>query len=1426
MKTSLHSTFYRPTMAVMAGFVVASTLQAEPVGFWRFEEADAEHDGEILLAASEFNSPALDAEPNNSPLYSNDVPGSLTVDPVSGRSWSNRFSLNGTAGNSRVHVPNDPLLNTNDNDFTVEMFFKLLDEPPGWNWFIRRQESGSKRWQIDYNHGTGSGTFGKIRSRWDTPDGDTNNVTTGNYVFVDTPTGSGLTDDYVAGDVFEDGDGVNDAPAWHHVALVYRHEANEFVIYTDYEEGNIKNLAGTFGHPDAILQIGKGHSSEYGVLVDEVRYSDVALEPDQFLRASEDATDSDNDNLPDAWEALFFGDTSATPGDDADNDGLTNLQENEAGTNPTLADTDEDGLTDGDEINNHNSNPAASDTDGDGLNDSDEVAAGTDPVKADTDDDGFIDPIEAIVGTDPTSAGEQPAADQVYLTQSNGVWDTAAIWSDGDAPGEGKHYNVLGQLASVLSNPRLGTPAFGGDSLTLRSTEDSDRATLSLERDVTVADLRLENGRVLHQGGSKTITLNAAINSSGTSLVELGGIDQTLVLSGPIAGSGELTFSGGDEFGEGLQVHAANGSNDFDGDIVIADGVELVVNGPGLLDAGDVTVRNGTLNADYNVSNPSGVLRFEGTESKIVLDQDLVFGGFFVLQTDLVAAAGTNVFTAQTLLDLQFPEESVIDGGGSITVSADTDNDGLPDSWEEANFGNLNQDSEGDPDGDTLINSDELVFGGDPNNNDTDGDSLEDGAEVNTHGSNPALADTDGDTLTDDEEVADGTNPILADTDDDQLDDAAEKTAGTDPNNRDSDDDDYPDGIEVANESDPLSKGSTPGIFRVRILKVPGVGNIDVSESAAFDGVNVEAEQELFLNTINFTDFNNTRIFDGDLNFGFEPPERLVVHATGPFVVERNGTYSIGFNSDDGARLYVDGEVAVEFLSGRGTRSTVATVALAAGEHQLEFVYWQGSGGASVEVFISNEPLDYELEDGTLEEPDRFQLLTSGQLSKADDDNDGLPDAYEEARFGNLDETGEGDADGDGLTNLEEFNEGTSPTEADTDDDGLNDGAEVAAGSDPFAPDTDGDGLTDGDEVNTHGTNPTLTDSDADRFSDPIELAKDKDPNSASSFPTLNDLNAPDPVLWYAFEEGSGSNIVNQGTDTTAGTLVGDNAQWLDAEPAPGGGSYLLVPTEGTYVDTNRTASELGLQGDVNYTAMAWTWAESEQFGDSGDSMILGQAEGNALHLGIRGTQYYFGHWGNDTNSGNTQVDFQEWRHVAWKYENGIQSIHVDGVRVAEGEFGALDNDTNVLVGTTRTDQDRDFVGFLDDLRIYNEPLTDADIAIIALAGSGGGQPPVGGDSDRDGQSDEAEALAGTDPNDPSSVFRATAVANTDGTVMVTWSSVAGKSYDVEYSVTLTAESWEVIGSVNDVADASASFQDDAAARTANPSGYYRVRVR
>jgi hypothetical protein len=57
-------------------------------------------------------------------------------------------------------------------------------------------------------------------------------------------------------------------------------------------------------------------------------------------------------------------------------------------------------------------------------------------------------------------------------------------------------------------------------------------------------------------------------------------------------------------------------------------------------------------------------------------------------------------------------------------------------------------------------------------------------------------------------------------------------------------------------------------------------------------------------------------------------------------------------------------------------------------------------------------------------------------LPQDDEDHDGLPDGWEYAHFGDLSHDGNDDADQDGLSNLEEFYNGTDPRQADTDGDG------------------------------------------------------------------------------------------------------------------------------------------------------------------------------------------------------------------------------------------------------------------------------------------------------------------------------------------------------------------------------------------------------
>jgi hypothetical protein len=92
-------------------------------------------------------------------------------------------------------------------------------------------------------------------------------------------------------------------------------------------------------------------------------------------------------------------------GIDDDADGLTNTDEASAGTSPSLADTDGDGVPDGAELLSGSDaldpRSVPIDSDGDGLGDAYEKARGTDASVQDTDFDGLSDERELALGTDP-----------------------------------------------------------------------------------------------------------------------------------------------------------------------------------------------------------------------------------------------------------------------------------------------------------------------------------------------------------------------------------------------------------------------------------------------------------------------------------------------------------------------------------------------------------------------------------------------------------------------------------------------------------------------------------------------------------------------------------------------------------------------------------------------------------------------------------------------------------------------------------------------------------------------------------------------------------------------------------------------------------------------------------------------------------------
>lgn len=145
---------------------------------------------------------------------------------------------------------------------------------------------------------------------------------------------------------------------------------------------------------------------------------------DETGRCETDAQDSDGDCVPDevevaGWDVKIttvFGDeetrrvTSDPSLVDSDDDGVDDGLEYNLRTDPNLADTDGDEVSDLAELNTFLTNPLDQDTDNDTLSDGTETQPGlaTDPRKADTDGDGANDAREATLATRNPLIAEYP----------------------------------------------------------------------------------------------------------------------------------------------------------------------------------------------------------------------------------------------------------------------------------------------------------------------------------------------------------------------------------------------------------------------------------------------------------------------------------------------------------------------------------------------------------------------------------------------------------------------------------------------------------------------------------------------------------------------------------------------------------------------------------------------------------------------------------------------------------------------------------------------------------------------------------------------------------------------------------------------------------------------------------------------------------
>lgn len=424
---------------------------------------------------------------------------------------------------------------------------------------------------------------------------------------------------------------------------------------------------------------------------------------------------SDGDAMPDEWEIVHFGDLSHDGGLDTDGDGMTDLEEFRAGTDPIAPNGD---------------------TDGDGLPDWWEAANGLNPFSADAPAhaafrETFEEPDVAlgdIAGQHGWSVSAASSATNVAATVQGGVvhGGVAALEVHGGSIEDGDDVDVAHPAASraeVVWMDLWQRTSFGCGNLD--SAHEDSFAVLSFDG----------SGHPVLADGDVYVT-NTAFR------VE----------------SEEKWFRCSFRFDFPNRVY------DFYLDGILASRGLSMRGDSGAIHSFDLSGGRGYFDDIY-----VGFARPEGLSSDgDALPDEWELRNFGTLDRDGPGDAdGDGMADAEEF------------AAGTDPNAADTDGDGIPDGWEaEHGLDPLDaSDAADDPDGDGLSSLEEYGIGTDPFAADTDGDGMPDGWEA-ANGTDPfaddALDDPDGDGLPNIEEMRHGTDRLLADTDGDGVSDGEE----------------------------------------------------------------------------------------------------------------------------------------------------------------------------------------------------------------------------------------------------------------------------------------------------------------------------------------------------------------------------------------------------------------------------------------------------------------------------------------------------------------------------------------------------------------------------------------------------------------------------------------------------------------------------
>ncbi|HUF63632.1 MAG TPA: LamG-like jellyroll fold domain-containing protein [Verrucomicrobiales bacterium] len=713
-----------------------------------------------------------------------------------------------------------------------------------------------------------------------------------------------------------------------------------------------------------------------------------------------------------------------------------------------------------------------------------------------------------------------------------------------------------------------------------------------------------------------------------------------------------------------------------------------------------------------------------------------------------------------------------------------------------------------DSDGDGLTDAEEASLGTNPLDPDTDKDGLTDGDEVNIHMTDPLLADTDGDGFSDKEELDFGSDPLdaEADNDGDGLTDAEEFAAGTHPNNPDTDGDGLSDSEEL-NRIPPTD---------------PTVADTDG------DGLDDGREvNELGTDPTN-RDTDSDGLTDGfEVAQGYDPLDAASPGGGGPRITlpdhawlfhegagetaealfgGRTGSLDNGASFDpdgpfpEGGSVLFDGtddEVNMGDLVFNGVTRFSMSFWIKPDSAGVDRGFWEALANGDADLWN----IRYDAAGATAGAVNTIKLGIQTEQSGGEEQGE-FSDGIQTAGWQHIAITYDGDS-GEFILYVDGVpNAATDPVQT----------------SGPLA-NMEFFRLGNGAKAHWQGRiGETAVWSGY--VLDPGEV----DLLAANSLTGLVGSDGGEPikdnlVAWWPLNESSGS-VAGDGSGNGHDGAVSGGATWNPGEGVFGGAIF-LDGEAGSAIEVPGSADFRFAAGE-SWTASLWyrrDGVENDQglitkgYHDESrsptgywqlqtrlDSFALDSREGEDADPRSR----------IDSDSGISHGD-NAWHHFAVVRDSAAGEIrlYVDGqvtnhsiTGTGLGDWAMGVNDDPLVIGNH---SNRYTLGWFDDIAVWKGyALTSEDIEAVR-------------------QNGVAVVLGQTGPVDPAPPV-ITGIERAGNSIRLTWTTVAGASYDVEYSSSMETGAWINISAAPvDGTGAPVSFEDDDPERLGRAEGYYRT---